>query len=97
TAATAGAVSSGKEADGETRVEGDASSAPQQQVALPSTAANVVRPGGVSTQGAGKVLLKAFLVLVLLALLCGAVVVVSDTVVVVCLAVAGPALTQPIY
>lgn len=53
---------------------------------------------GLSAKGAGKTFLKIILVLILLVLLLGgALVVAKDVAVVVCLAFAGPAPTQPIY
>lgn len=53
---------------------------------------------GLSVKGVGKAVLNIFLVLILLVLLFGvALVVAKDVAVVVCLAFAGPSLTQPIY
>ncbi|CAM9643650.1 unnamed protein product [Ectocarpus fasciculatus] len=63
----------------------------------PSAASVAVVHHGVSWMGAGRVFLKAVLVLLLLALLCGALVVVADVVVFVCLAFTDPTPTQPIY
>ncbi|CAM9305875.1 unnamed protein product [Ectocarpus sp. 6 AP-2014] len=63
----------------------------------PSAASVAVVHHGVSAMGAGRVFVKAVLVLILLALLCGALVVVADVVVFVCLAFTDPTPTQPIY
>lgn len=66
------------------------------------TDAAVVARSGVYAKGAGKaVLWKALwtvlVLLLLVSLLCVALVMMKEAVVVVCLAFAGPALTQPIY
>ncbi|CAM9210974.1 unnamed protein product [Ectocarpus sp. 13 AM-2016] len=100
----AGGFVEGREA-GDTSAELVADQAPRSVLAHPGAAAPsppsaasvAVVHHGVSAMGAGRVFVKVVLVLILLALLCGALVVVADVVVFVCLAFTDPTPTQPIY